>query len=113
VRDSENNLLIIDSGSGMPSLKRQRDRAAPAHLLITHTHLDHIQGFLFSSPHSCRALTSRSSAGRIREISRRLSRTRWTRLFPIRPSHMPAEMESSSETPGETFEVGACDHATS
>ena len=46
VRDGESNLLIIDSGSGIAELGNTFSPTEPlqAHLLITHTHLDHIQG---------------------------------------------------------------------
>src|SRR5438067_11748951 len=52
VLDQEGNLLIIDSGSGIAELGSTFSPTEPlkAHLLITHTHLDHIQGFTFFLP---------------------------------------------------------------
>ena len=52
VRDKENNLIIVDSGSGIAELGAGLSQSEPlqAHVLITHTHLDHIQGFPFFMP---------------------------------------------------------------
>src|SRR2546422_11284907 len=52
VRDKENNLIIIHSGAGIAELGGGFDPSEPlqAHLLITPTHLDHIQGFPFFAP---------------------------------------------------------------
>jgi CheY-like chemotaxis protein len=54
VRTAEGALIILDCGTGAHGLGHtlQASRAGPlhGHLLITHTHWDHIQGFPFFAP---------------------------------------------------------------
>ena len=50
---SENSFLILDAGTGIRELGtaivRER-RQGPIHILLSHTHWDHIQGFPFFTP---------------------------------------------------------------
>ena len=54
VRGPDDTLLVLDCGTGAWELGRQLVAGATAavrgHLLLTHTHWDHIQGFPFFSP---------------------------------------------------------------
>src|SRR5215204_1739750 len=48
---SDGSELILDAGTGIRELGRARHRGAePVHLLLTHLHLDHIQGLMFFAP---------------------------------------------------------------
>ena len=54
VRTAENDLIILDMGSGIRNLGNQilNDPSSPKtiHILLSHFHWDHIMGFLFFSP---------------------------------------------------------------
>src|SRR4051794_27055266 len=48
---SDGTEVILDAGTGITDLGRVRERGTdPVHLLLTHLHLDHIQGLMFFSP---------------------------------------------------------------
>lgn len=54
VRTSDQQLIIIDAGSGIrqlgKQLAREEDGRITGNILISHTHWDHIQGFPFFAP---------------------------------------------------------------
>ena len=48
---SDGTEVILDAGTGITDLGRARvGSAGPVHLLLTHLHLDHIQGLMFFEP---------------------------------------------------------------
>ena len=111
VRDRDDNLIIVDSGSGIAELGAGFTPGEPllAHLLITHTHLDHIQGFPFFSPAFVPGthLTIVGPAGSAKSLQAAFADQMDPAYFPVRLDHMPAELEFIERNPGETFEVGA------
>ena len=110
VRDKDGNLLIVDSGSGIAELGATFNPQEPlqAHLLVTHTHLDHIQGFPFFLPAFVPGthLTIVGPSGSAKSLQAAFADQMDPAYFPVRLSHMPAEMEFIERNPGETFEVG-------
>src|SRR5947199_5138346 len=48
---SDGTELILDAGTGIRELGRARKHGSePVHVLLTHLHLDHIQGLMFFAP---------------------------------------------------------------
>ena len=109
VRDNEGNLIIIDSGSGIAELGTVlgQTEALHAHLLITHTHLDHIQGFPFFVPAFVPGthLAITGPAGSAKSLQAAFADQMDPAYFPVRLDHMPAEIEFIERDPGEMFEI--------
>lgn len=47
---SDGTLLVLDAGTGIRNLRPSSDEPMRIHILLTHLHLDHIQGLLFFAP---------------------------------------------------------------
>src|SRR5439155_19588659 len=109
VRDNHDTLILIDSGTGIGELGGGSEQAEPlqAHLLITHTHLDHIQSFPFFPPAFVPGthLTIVGPAGSAKSLQAAFADQMDPAYFPVRLDHMPADMEVIERNPGETFEV--------
>lgn len=109
IRDHDENLIIVDSGSGIAELGAVLGQSQPlhAHVLITHTHLDHIQGFPFFSPAFTQGthLTIVGPAGSAKSLQAAFADQMDPAYFPVRLDHVPADLEFIERNPGETFEV--------
>ena len=105
---SDGSEVILDAGTGISDLGRARERGAkPVHLLLTHLHLDHIQGLMFFSPlfdPSCDVRVSGPVAFGGSLLSR-LARYISAPLAPIEIRELPASV-SFEDIPTGTFQLG-------
>lgn len=102
--------IILDAGTGIraPGLRLARKDSGPhrIHLLLSHTHWDHIQGFPFFSPlhQAGRKIVVYGPRGLERGLEETLLAQLQRTYFPIRRSEIRAQL-SFRETGEERFEI--------
>lgn len=112
VRSDENDLIILDGGTGIFPLAQQLLKELPltAHIFNTHSHWDHIQGLPFFLPifipgntiHLYGAFDPISGAGpeRIMNIQMQYS------YFPVREAEIQSRMHYLTVMPHEVVKIG-------
>lgn len=113
VRTSANDLLILDAGTGIFALAQTLLSQSPliAHILISHTHWDHIQGLPFFLPllmanneiHIYGGLDPVTQQGIDRALTEQLQYS----YFPISQSQLKAKVIYHTLKPGETVQIGS------
>jgi phosphoribosyl 1,2-cyclic phosphodiesterase len=113
VRTDNNELIIIDAGTGLFPLSQSLLTELPvtANVLITHSHWDHIQGLPFFIPNFIPGNTLRlhgafdpvSGKGVEQVMSVQLQYS----YFPVREAEMKARIEYITLTPGESIQIGS------
>ncbi len=108
----DKELIILDAGTGIRRLGLELmnefgNRPIEAHILITHTHLDHIQGLLFFTPifMSQNKFTIYSCEDASRSLKRLLSVLMEEEFFPVSLEQMEADIQFV-ELSQETFQIG-------
>lgn len=112
VRTDDNELIILDGGTGIFPLAQQLLKELPvtAHIFNTHSHWDHIQGLPFFIPifipgnnlHLYGAFDPISGAGpeRIMNIQMQYS------YFPVREAEIQSRMHYLTVMPHEVVQIG-------
>jgi phosphoribosyl 1,2-cyclic phosphodiesterase len=112
VSTDDNNLIILDGGTGIFTFAQQlvKDLPITAHIFNTHSHWDHIQGLPFFIPifipgndiHLYGAFDPISGAGpeRIMNIQMQYS------YFPVREAEMKSRIHYLTVMPHETVNIG-------
>lgn len=107
VRGTNGEVLILDAGTGVRRLGPTVLAAPRVDLLLTHLHMDHIQGLGFFAPLFTPGMEVHiwgpvSPAARLRE---RLGRYLSPPLFPVHLRDLTCNLTLHDVTPGE-FEIG-------
>lgn len=113
IRTDDNDLIILDAGTGIHALAQNLLRELPvyAHIFITHTHWDHIQGLPFFIPIFIPNNRIKIYGGidpvTNETINRALSVQLQYSFFPIREAQLNARIEYATVQPGVPVQVGS------
>lgn len=112
VRSDDGSLIILDAGTGIFPLAQELLKQMPvhAHIFITHTHWDHIQGLPFFTQlyipgnsvriHGGFDIVTGRGIDQIIEVQLQYS------FFPVREAEMKAQIEYRALAIGESVAVG-------
>ena len=112
IRTDDNELIILDAGTGIYPLAQNLLKEMPftCHLFITHTHWDHIQGLPFFIPHFVQGNTMRIHGAFDpiggRNIGETLSRQMEYCFYPVREPELKAKIEYFTLKERDTVLVG-------
>jgi phosphoribosyl 1,2-cyclic phosphodiesterase len=113
VRTDDNQLIILDAGTGIFPLSQSLLSELPvtANVLITHTHWDHIQGLPFFVPNFIPGNTLRLHGAFDPISGKGIEQVMSTQLqysfFPVREAEMRAAIEYVTLTPGQSIHIGS------
>jgi phosphoribosyl 1,2-cyclic phosphodiesterase len=108
VRGADGTVLVLDAGTGVRPLGAQLPRPLPrVDLLLTHLHMDHIQGLGFFAPLYTPNLAVHiwGPASTTLSLRTRLMRYLSPPLFPVHLRDLPCKLELH-EVPRGNFDIG-------
>jgi phosphoribosyl 1,2-cyclic phosphodiesterase len=113
VRTSADDLIVLDGGTGIFQLAQSLLPRLPidAHIFLTHTHWDHIQGLPFFTPVFIPGNTVRLHGAFDPVLGTGVEQALAVQMqysfFPVREAELRARIEYRTLTPGEALAVGA------
>jgi phosphoribosyl 1,2-cyclic phosphodiesterase len=113
IRTDNNELIILDAGTGIFQLSQALLAEMPvtANVLITHSHWDHIQGLPLFIPNFIPGNTLRLHGGFDPVSGKGIEQVMAVQLqysfFPVREAEMKARIEYVTLTPNEPVQVGS------
>ena len=109
VSAADGSQFVLDAGTGIRELGvAMAGRTQRLHILLTHLHLDHIQGLMFFAPFfdPDAEITVWGPPAAGRELRKRLARYISNPLSPIEIADLPAEV-SFRDVPTKPWRIGA------
>ncbi len=118
VASGNGDVVVLDAGSGIRHLGGCLDLAAPIHVVLTHLHIDHVQGLGFFKPLFTPGVELHVWGPRDGDLSFRdqLDRYFSQPLFPVKLDHVGCDLEVHDlpegrfELPGFTVETAPVAH---
>jgi phosphoribosyl 1,2-cyclic phosphodiesterase len=106
VTTSGGSRIILDAGTGIKQLGARLGREAPIHLLLTHLHLDHLEGLRFFGPlwTPDAELHVWGPSSPMYSLEERVERAVSPPLFPLELADSPAKIVFH-DVPHETWEL--------
>lgn len=107
IRTGEGGLLILDAGTGIKRLGADLNCDGPVHVLLTHLHLDHVEGLRFFAPfwRPGAELHIWGPPSPLHTLEERIARAFSPPLFPLELADTPANV-TFHDVPHETWEIG-------
>jgi phosphoribosyl 1,2-cyclic phosphodiesterase len=104
---SSGEVLILDAGTGIRTLGLDLPESGKIHILLTHLHLDHIQGLMFFAPcfHAAADITIWGPASPEASLEDRIARYISAPLSPVEVRELPCSV-SFRDTPPTEWELG-------
>ena len=109
LRLADGTLVVLDAGTGIRALGRTLvDHEGPIHILLTHLHLDHLEGLGFFAPFWSPAAELHIWGPRspLRTLEERISRYLSPPLFPLKVADSPAQLHFH-DVPDEPWQLGS------
>jgi ribonuclease BN (tRNA processing enzyme) len=108
VRLEDGTLLVLDAGTGIRPLGAGTFADGPIHLLLTHFHLDHLEGLGFFAPfwRSETELHIWGPPSPLHSLEERIARYLSPPLFPIELADSPASL-TFHDVPEEPWQLGS------
>jgi phosphoribosyl 1,2-cyclic phosphodiesterase len=110
VRGDNGEVLVLDAGTGMRPLgvAMANEGVERVHVLLTHLHLDHLQGLGFFRPlfNADREIHIWGPSSPVQPLADRIATYLSPPLFPVRLSDIPARLEFH-DAPEEPVTIGA------
>ena len=110
VRTTDGAVIVLDAGTGMRELGEllAREGVREVHVLLSHLHLDHLQGLAFFKPLYDPAVTVHlyGPPSPLHTLAERVSAYMSDPLFPVHLAQVPADLQMH-DAPYEPVRVGS------